>query len=137
LLKIASARAPISAKCRGAEPVSSSRRPAPTKSSTPRLPRWSWDGAGALLVAADPYFDTRRDRIVAFAVQHRLRGERYPAMIRPAVMGHHEMVELGAGVGPVFIEFACPALRQAPRPAAKQNDGPGLVICLELVGRLR
>jgi putative ABC transport system substrate-binding protein len=29
-------------------------------------------GIGALLVAADPYFDTRRDRIVAFAAQHRL-----------------------------------------------------------------
>jgi putative tryptophan/tyrosine transport system substrate-binding protein len=27
---------------------------------------------GALLVAADPYFDTRRDRIVALAAQHRL-----------------------------------------------------------------
>jgi putative ABC transport system substrate-binding protein len=29
-------------------------------------------GIGALLVAADPYFDTRRDRIVAFAAQQRL-----------------------------------------------------------------
>jgi putative tryptophan/tyrosine transport system substrate-binding protein len=29
-------------------------------------------GAGALLVTADPYFDTRRDRIVAFAGQQRL-----------------------------------------------------------------
>jgi putative ABC transport system substrate-binding protein len=27
---------------------------------------------GALLVAADPYFDTRRDRIIAWAAQHRL-----------------------------------------------------------------
>jgi putative ABC transport system substrate-binding protein len=27
---------------------------------------------GALLVAADPYFDTRRDRIVALAAQNRL-----------------------------------------------------------------
>src|SRR5215472_6380890 len=27
---------------------------------------------GALLVAADPYFDTRRDRIIALAAQHRL-----------------------------------------------------------------
>ena len=27
---------------------------------------------GALLVAADPYFDTQRDRIVSFAVQNRL-----------------------------------------------------------------
>jgi len=27
---------------------------------------------GALLVAADPYFDTRRDRIIAVAAQHRL-----------------------------------------------------------------
>jgi putative ABC transport system substrate-binding protein len=27
---------------------------------------------GALLVAADPYFDTRRDRIISFAAQHRL-----------------------------------------------------------------
>ena len=27
---------------------------------------------GALLVAADPYFDTRRDRIIASAAQHRL-----------------------------------------------------------------
>jgi len=27
---------------------------------------------GALLVAADPYFDTRRDRIIAFAAEHRL-----------------------------------------------------------------
>jgi ABC-type uncharacterized transport system substrate-binding protein len=30
------------------------------------------EGAGALLVAADPYFDTRRDWIVAFAAQQRL-----------------------------------------------------------------
>ena len=29
-------------------------------------------GVGALLVAADPYFDTRRDRIVAFAARQRL-----------------------------------------------------------------
>ena len=29
-------------------------------------------GIGALLVTADPYFDTRRDRIVTFAAQHRL-----------------------------------------------------------------
>ena len=30
------------------------------------------EGAGALLVAADPYFDTRRDRILGFAAQQRL-----------------------------------------------------------------
>jgi putative tryptophan/tyrosine transport system substrate-binding protein len=30
------------------------------------------DGVGALLVTADPYFDTRRDRIVAFAARQRL-----------------------------------------------------------------
>src|SRR5262245_27783544 len=30
------------------------------------------EGVGALLVAGDPYFDTRRDRIVAFAAQQRL-----------------------------------------------------------------
>jgi putative ABC transport system substrate-binding protein len=30
------------------------------------------DGVGALLVAADPYFDIQRDRIVAFAAQRRL-----------------------------------------------------------------
>jgi putative ABC transport system substrate-binding protein len=29
-------------------------------------------GIGALLVATDPYFDTRRDRIIAFAAQNRL-----------------------------------------------------------------
>ena len=29
-------------------------------------------GIGALLVAADPYFDTRRDHIIAFAAQNRL-----------------------------------------------------------------
>jgi putative tryptophan/tyrosine transport system substrate-binding protein len=29
-------------------------------------------GIGALLVAGDPYFDTRRDRIIAFAAQNRL-----------------------------------------------------------------
>jgi putative ABC transport system substrate-binding protein len=29
-------------------------------------------GVGALLVASDPYFDTRRDRIIAFAAQNRL-----------------------------------------------------------------
>jgi putative ABC transport system substrate-binding protein len=29
-------------------------------------------GVGALLVAADPYFDTRREHIVGFAQQHRL-----------------------------------------------------------------
>jgi putative ABC transport system substrate-binding protein len=30
------------------------------------------EGTGSLLVAADPYFDTRRERIIAFAQQHRL-----------------------------------------------------------------
>ena len=30
------------------------------------------EGAGSLLVAADPYFDTRRDRIVAFAARQRI-----------------------------------------------------------------
>jgi putative tryptophan/tyrosine transport system substrate-binding protein len=30
------------------------------------------EGVGALLVAADPYFDTRRARIIAFAAEHRL-----------------------------------------------------------------
>jgi putative ABC transport system substrate-binding protein len=30
------------------------------------------DGIGALLVASDPYFDTRRDRIVSFAARQRL-----------------------------------------------------------------
>jgi putative ABC transport system substrate-binding protein len=30
------------------------------------------EGAGSLLVTADPYFDTRRDRIVAFAARQRL-----------------------------------------------------------------
>src|SRR6516164_11473198 len=30
------------------------------------------EGAGALLITADPYFDTRRDRIVAFAARRRL-----------------------------------------------------------------
>ena len=30
------------------------------------------EGAGALLVASDPYFDTRRERIVGFAQQRRL-----------------------------------------------------------------
>ncbi len=30
------------------------------------------DAVGALLVTADPYFDTRRDRIVAFAAKERL-----------------------------------------------------------------
>jgi putative ABC transport system substrate-binding protein len=30
------------------------------------------EGIGALLVTADPYFDTRRDRMVAFAAQQRL-----------------------------------------------------------------
>jgi putative ABC transport system substrate-binding protein len=30
------------------------------------------DSVGALLVTADPYFDTRRDRIIAFAAQQRL-----------------------------------------------------------------
>ena len=29
-------------------------------------------GVGAMLVAADPYFDTRRDRIIAFAAQNRI-----------------------------------------------------------------
>jgi putative ABC transport system substrate-binding protein len=29
-------------------------------------------GVGALLVAADPYFDTRRDRIIAFAAENKL-----------------------------------------------------------------
>jgi len=30
------------------------------------------EGIGSLLVTGDPYFDTRRDRIVGFAAQHRL-----------------------------------------------------------------
>jgi putative ABC transport system substrate-binding protein len=30
------------------------------------------EGADALLVGADPFFDTRRDRIIAFAAEHRL-----------------------------------------------------------------
>ncbi|HWX26600.1 MAG TPA: hypothetical protein VNZ53_04070, partial [Steroidobacteraceae bacterium] len=30
------------------------------------------EDVGALLVAADPYFDTRRDRIVAFAARQRM-----------------------------------------------------------------
>jgi len=30
------------------------------------------EGVKAVLIAADPYFDTRRDRIIAFAAQHRL-----------------------------------------------------------------
>ena len=30
------------------------------------------EGAGALLVTAAPYFDTRRDRIIAFAARQRL-----------------------------------------------------------------
>ena len=34
--------------------------------------RSSQQRVGALLVAADPYFDTRRDRIIAFAAQNRL-----------------------------------------------------------------
>ena len=30
------------------------------------------EGVGALVIASDPYFDTRRDRIIAFAAQNRL-----------------------------------------------------------------
>jgi putative ABC transport system substrate-binding protein len=38
----------------------------------PRLASLLQQGAGALLVAADPYFDTKRDRLVAFAAQNKL-----------------------------------------------------------------
>ncbi len=37
-----------------------------------RLASLLQQGAGALLVAADPYFDTKRDRIIAFAAQNNL-----------------------------------------------------------------
>ncbi|MFY9816984.1 MAG: ABC transporter substrate-binding protein [Pseudolabrys sp.] len=37
-----------------------------------RLASLLQQGAGALLVAADPYFDTKRDRLVAFAAQNKL-----------------------------------------------------------------
>ena len=37
----------------------------------PRLASLLQQGAGALLVAADPYFDTKRDRLVAFAAQNK------------------------------------------------------------------
>jgi putative ABC transport system substrate-binding protein len=40
---------------------------------------------GALLVAADPYFDTRRERIIAFAAEHRL----------PAMYQFREYAEAG------------------------------------------
>jgi putative ABC transport system substrate-binding protein len=55
------------------------------------------DGVGALLVAADPYFDIRRDRIVAFAAQRRL----------PAIYQFREFA-LAGGVlsyGQDFIEI--------------------------------
>jgi putative tryptophan/tyrosine transport system substrate-binding protein len=56
---------------------------------------------GALLVAADPYFDTRRDRIIAFAAQNRL----------PAVYHFREYAFAGGLVsyGPSVID----AYRQA------------------------
>ena len=56
---------------------------------------------GALLVAADPYFDTRRDRIIAFAAQNRL----------PAVYHFREYAFAGglASYGPSITD----AYRQA------------------------
>jgi putative tryptophan/tyrosine transport system substrate-binding protein len=38
----------------------------------PHSHRLSKPGVGALLVGSDPYFNTQRDRIVAFATQQRL-----------------------------------------------------------------
>jgi ABC-type uncharacterized transport system substrate-binding protein len=47
------------------------------------------ENAGALLVAGDPYFDTRRDRIVAFAARQRL-----PAIYLPRIRGRRRIAEL-------------------------------------------
>jgi putative tryptophan/tyrosine transport system substrate-binding protein len=65
----------VTSKRRRAQPASasSSLRPASNddelEAAFASLVR---DGVGALLVAADPYFDIARDRIVAFAAQRRL-----------------------------------------------------------------
>jgi putative ABC transport system substrate-binding protein len=55
------------------------------------------DGVGALLVAADPYFDIRRDRIVAFAAQQRL----------PAIYQFREFAVAGGvlSYGQSFVEI--------------------------------
>jgi putative tryptophan/tyrosine transport system substrate-binding protein len=55
------------------------------------------DGVGALLVAADPYFDIRRDRIVAFATQRRL----------PAIYQFREFAVVGGvlSYGQSFVEI--------------------------------
>src|SRR5260370_361676 len=55
------------------------------------------DGVGALLVAADPYFDIRRDRIVAFAAQRRL----------PTIYQFREFAVAGGGLsyGQNFAEI--------------------------------
>jgi putative tryptophan/tyrosine transport system substrate-binding protein len=37
-----------------------------------RLAEWRGLRIGALLVGADPFFDTRRERLVAFALEHRI-----------------------------------------------------------------
>ena len=66
---------------------------------------------GAMLVAADPYFDTRRDQIVAFAAQNRL----------PAFYQFREYVIAGGLIsyGPNIIE----AHRQAGRYTARILKG--------------
>ena len=55
------------------------------------------DDVGALLVAADPYFDIRRDRIVAFAAQRRL----------PAIYQFREFAVAGGvlSYGQSFVEI--------------------------------
>ena len=55
------------------------------------------DGVGALLVAADPYFDIRRDRIVGFAAQRRL----------PAIYQFREFAVAGGvlSYGQSFVEI--------------------------------
>jgi putative ABC transport system substrate-binding protein len=59
------------------------------------------DGIGALLVAANAYFDTRRDHIIAFAAQHRL-----PAIYQfreYAVAGG--LLSYGASITDVYRQF--------------------------------
>ena len=72
----------------------------------PRLASLLQQGAGALLVAADPYFDTKRDRLVAFAAQNKL----------PAIYQFREFAVAGG-----LISYG-PSITDSYRHAALTSD---------------
>jgi len=73
------------------------------------------DQVGALVIASDPYFDTRRGRIIAFAAEHRL-----PAIYQFRVYAHEGGL---ISYGPSIID----AYRQVGRYVARilKGEKPG------------